>query len=235
MKIKKTASEMKRLARPFELKSLAEDGTFSGYGSVFGVLDSYDDVVAPGCFVKSLTAHKTAGDMPAMLWQHNSDEPIGVYTSMTEDSYGLKVDGQLCLDTQLGREAYALLKIGAIKGLSIGYCTVAYNYDQKEDIRTLTEVDLWECSLVTFPACAAAQVSSVKSADSIESIENLRDAEKFLRDAGMTRTESKAFMSRMKSLGQRDADEEAEAKRVLALLEYRSTMHITPYPTSSKQ
>lgn len=235
MKTKKTPSEMKRLARPFELKELKEDGTFSGYGSVFGVQDDYDDVVASGCFVKSLMAHKNANDMPKLLWQHNSDEPIGVYTSMSEDSYGLKVEGALCLETQKGREAYALLKMGAIKGLSIGYCTIACEWNQKTDVRTLTEVDLWECSLVTFPACRDAQVSDVKSSESIESIENLRDAEKFLRDAGMTRTQSKAFMARMKTLGQRDADEEAEAKRVLYLLEYRSTMHLGSYPKSDQQ
>lgn len=225
MKIKNAGTEMKRLARPFELKELKEDGTFSGYGSVFGVLDSYDDIVAPGCFVKSLAAHKTANDMPAMLWQHNSDEPIGVYTSMVEDSYGLKVDGQLCLDTQLGREAYALLKMGAIKGLSIGYCTIAYNYDQKEDVRTLTEVDLWECSLVTFPACTAAQVSSVKSIDLIDSITDFKSTEAFLRDScGLSRSEATAFLTRVKSLAQRDSAASEEASQLIAALSRRTEL-----------
>lgn len=216
---------MKRLARPFELKELKEDGTFSGYGSVFGVLDSYDDIVAPGCFQKSLAAHKMACCMPAMLWQHNSDEPIGVYTSMAEDSYGLKVDGVLCLDTQLGREAYALLKMGAIKGLSIGYCTIAYNYDQKEDVRTLTEVDLWECSLVTFPACAAAQVSAVKSIESIEKITDFKSTEAFLREScGLSRSEATAFMARVKSLAQRDSAADEEASRLIAALSRRTEL-----------
>ncbi|MDB5992408.1 MAG: phage prohead protease, partial [Herbaspirillum sp.] len=225
-----------RLARPFELKELKEDGTFSGYGSVFGVQDDYDDIVAPGCFIKSLLAHKAANDMPKLLWQHNSDEPIGVYTSMSEDSYGLKVDGALCLDTQKGREAYALLKMGAIKGLSIGYCTIAYNYDQKADVRTLTEVDLWECSLVTFPACRDAQVSAVKSIELIEEITDFKGAEAFLREScKLSRQEATLFFSRVKSLTQRESDQDAEAKRVLGLLEYRNTMFLTPYPSSEKQ
>src|ERR1039457_4469082 len=112
MKTKKSPSEMKRIARPFELKTLKEDGTFGGYGSVFGVLDDYQDIMQAGCFIKSLEAQKSCGDMPKLLWQHSSDCPIGVYTSMSEDAYGLKVEGQLCLDTQLGKEAYALLKMG---------------------------------------------------------------------------------------------------------------------------
>ena len=62
----------------FELKSLKEDGSFDGYGSVFGVKDSYDEIVAAGAFAESLASHKAAGTMPALLWQHRSGEPCGV-------------------------------------------------------------------------------------------------------------------------------------------------------------
>lgn len=191
----------------FELKAINEDGTFEGYGSVFGVKDSYDEIVAPGAFAESLEGHKSKGTLPALLWQHRGGEPIGVYTGMEEDNIGLKVRGQLALKTSRGAEAYELLKMKAISGLSIGFVTREDNYDRVTGIRTLKKVDLWEVSLVTFPANDAARVQGVKS---IELLESLRDAEIHLRDAcGMSRTEARAFIARVKSLGQRDADGDA--------------------------
>lgn len=202
----------------FELKSLKDDGTFEGYGSVFGVKDSYDEIVAPGAFAETLATQKTAGTMPALLWQHRSGEPIGVYTSMEEDSIGLKVSGQLALKTARGAEAYELLKMKAISGLSIGFVTREDAYDRVTGIRTLKKVDLWEVSLVTFPANDAARVQGVKS---IEAIENLRGAEHYLRDSGMSRAEAVAFIGRIKSLGQSDSDE-GELQQVVKALQARN-------------
>ena len=189
----------------FELKSLKEDGSFDGYGSVFGVKDSYDEIVAAGAFAESLASHKAAGTMPALLWQHRSGEPCGVYVEMAEDNIGLKVSGQLALKTVRGAEAYEFLKIKAISGLSIGFVTREDSYDRLTGIRTLKRVDLYEVSLVTFPANDTARVQGVKS---IEVIETIRDAEKYLRDTGLSRTEAVAFIGRVKSLGPRDAGED---------------------------
>lgn len=194
----------KTLDFSFELKSIREDGAFEGYGSVFGVKDSYDEIVAPGAFADSLAAHKAAGTMPALLWQHRSGEPIGVYTEMSEDNVGLKVSGQLALKVARGAEAYELMKMKAISGLSIGFVTREDAYDRVTGIRTLKKVDLWEVSPVTFPANESARVQGVKS---IETIESLRDAERHLRDSGMSRAEAVAFIGRIKSLSQRDADD----------------------------
>lgn len=80
-----------------DLRAIGEDGTIEGYGSVFGVQDSYGDVVAHGAFKASLAAHKAGGTMPAMLWQHDSAVPIGVWTDMSEDDKGLKIKGRLSL------------------------------------------------------------------------------------------------------------------------------------------
>lgn len=191
----------------FELKSVKEDGVFEGYGSVFGVKDSYDEIVQSGAFADSLESYKDKKRLPSLLWQHRSSEPIGVYTNMAEDGVGLKVYGQLALKTMRGAEAHELLKMNAISGLSIGFVTREDNYDRVTGIRTLKKVDLWEVSLVTFPANDAARVQGVKS---IEMLESLRDAEIHLRDAcGMSRTEARAFIARVKSLGQRDADGDA--------------------------
>jgi len=205
----------------FELKALNADGTFEGYGSVFGVKDSYDEIVAAGAFAESLAARKAAGTMPALLWQHRSGEPIGVYTEMIEDAIGLKVAGRLALKTARGAEAYELLQMKAISGLSIGFVTREDSYDRVTGIRTLKKVDLWEVSLVTFPANEAAQVTGVKS---IEEIEDLKGAEHRLRDAGMSRAEAKAFIARVKSLGPRDADE-GDMQRLSEVLKRRGLVH----------
>lgn len=193
-----------RLDVPFKIKAVSEDGLFSGYGSVFGVIDSYKEVVAPGAFAESLSQRT-----PALLWQHRSGEPIGVYSALREDQTGLYVEGKLALKTARGAEAYELLKMGAISGLSIGFVTRDDSYDRVTGIRTLKKVDLWEVSLVTFPANESARISGVKS---IETIESLADAEAFLRDAGgLSRREATAFVSRIKSLrGRGDPDELGE-------------------------
>jgi hypothetical protein len=204
----------------FELKALKEDGSFDGYGSVFGVKDSYDEIVAAGAFTESLAAHKAAGTMPALLWQHRSGEPCGVYTEMTEDNIGLRVSGQLALKTARGAEAYELLKMKAISGLSIGFATREDSYDRVTGIRTLKKVDLWEVSLVTFPANDAARVQGVKS---IESIENLRDAEQYLRDSGLSRTQALAFIAKLKCLGQSDSDE-GDMQQIVEALKRRGAV-----------
>jgi len=188
----------------FEVKEISESGSFSGYGSVFGVVDSYGEIVAQGAFKDSLAAHKAKNTMPAMLWQHRSAEPMGVFTKMEEDSVGLLVEGQIAMKTQRGAEAYELLKMRAISGLSIGFVPRNETRDKVTGITTLTAVDLWETSLVTFPANDAARVQGVKN---VEMISDLRSAEKYLRDLGMSRSESVAFISRVKSLGQSDSDE----------------------------
>ncbi len=182
----------KHLARPFEMKSLKSDGTFTGYGSVFGVEDSYGDVVQPGAFKASLEAWKAKGQLPALLWQHRSDSPIGVWRSMAEDSHGLLVEGELALKTQQGTEAYELLKLGAIRGLSIGYAIPkgGGEWDPKTEQFLLKQVDLWETSLVTFPANEDAQVETVKSI--LDSPKNL---ERFLREAGLPRSVAKALVA----------------------------------------
>lgn len=179
----------KRIDRPFEVRSVTESGSFAGYGSVFGTVDSYRDVVEKGAFARSLAAWEQRGQLPALLWQHKSDEPIGVYTRMVEDDHGLFVEGQLALKTQRGAEAHELLKLGALRGLSIGfnYADGGVEYEKTTDTFRVKEVDLWETSLVTFPANTDATVIEVRSE---------RELEKHLRDAGLSRAAAKALLAR---------------------------------------
>lgn len=192
----------------------AEDGTIEGYASVFGVKDNWDDIIVPGAFLATLNAHKAAGTMPALLWQHENDKPIGIWQEMVEDARGLRVKGQLALETSRGKEAHALLKMGAINGLSIGFISKAWSYDNETDVRTLTEVDLWEVSLVTFPANQDARVTSVKS--SPDTLETPKDIERLLRDAGFSRSDATALVSRAMRMGE---DRRDSAKSSAAALE----------------
>ena len=192
-----------------QIKATSEDGTIEGYGSVFNVVDNYDDAIAPGAFSASIAEHKKEGTMPAMLWQHDSDDPIGVWTEMVEDSKGLKLKGKLCLDTSCGKEAHALLKMGAINGLSIGFVSKQWAYDQETEIRTLTEIDLWEVSLVTFPANEKARITNVKSADEIAAP---KDAERILRDSGFSKADATKFISRVLQMGEERSDSAKSAE-----------------------
>jgi hypothetical protein len=186
----------------FETKAGEEPGFFHGYGSVFGNLDGWDDIVHPGAFKNSLAARK-----PAMLWQHCGNEPIGTWEHIQEDETGLAVTGKLLVGkVARATEAYELLKANALEGLSIGYMPVKWEYEERDDvlIRHLKEVDLWEISLVTFPANEHAIVSGVKS---LEEVDSLRDLERYLRDAGHSRKDAEAILSLSKKF-RRDAEEE---------------------------
>ena len=185
----------------FELKTYDDDeddeakGMFSGYASVFGNKDLGNDVVVNGAFAKSIRA-KGARKIK-MLFQHDTKEPIGVYTKIKEDANGLYVEGQLAMQTQKGREVYELMKMGAIDGLSVGYRVDAkgYSYDDRGKKRYLKQVDLMEISAVTFPMNPRARVSSVKAAE-----RSVRDWETFLRDeGGLSRSEAKVAANAVKS------------------------------------
>jgi HK97 family phage prohead protease len=154
-------------------------GEVTGYGSVFGGVDSYGDTIMPGAFQKSIGTRK-----PKMLWQHRMDKPIGVWDEVVEDGKGLRLKGRLA-ETAQGREAAELVRMGALDGLSIGFRTMA---DEVEgNVRKLKEVDLYEVSFVTMPADSKARVTGIKSE---------REIEEILREHGFSRREAKAFVAR---------------------------------------
>lgn len=147
----------------FELdtKAVGEDGIFTGYASRFGEVDLGRDAVQSGAFTKSLAARPAR--RVKMLREHDQREPIGTWTEIAEDGVGLRVTGKLVLDTVKGRETHALMKAGALDGLSIGYRTKASRMDKAKGVRLLDEVDLHEISIVTFGMLPSATVTSVKS------------------------------------------------------------------------
>jgi len=136
------------------------DGTLvAGYASVFGKADQGGDVVQAGAYAKSLRALAADGRRVKMLWQHDPGQPIGIWDEVHEDATGLYVKGRLLTDVARGREAAALIEAGAIDGLSIGYRTKKAERDAGGR-RLLSELELWEVSLVTFPMLPDARVGS---------------------------------------------------------------------------
>lgn len=212
MQVKESRSVREVRSYALEIRATGNSGEVEGYGSVFGVKDSYDDIIIPGAFAETLKAHKASGTMPALLWQHNQSEPIGVWREMSEDAKGLRMKGQLALDTVRGKEAFALMKLGALNGLSIGFVTNKSTRDHVTDIRTITEIDLWEVSLVTFPANTNARVTDVRAID-LGAIQTIRQAEQALRDAGLSGSEAKGLIAQVKriALEERDAPGAAAA------------------------
>lgn len=203
MMIKNSMGSAKVLA-PVEIdrKSLTEDGEFEGYASIFNIKDQGNDIVMPGAFAESIMARPA--ERVKMLWQHNRDEPIGMWSEMREDARGLKCKGKLILAVAKAREVHELMKAGAIDGLSIGYRTIEDLWDRDADARKLLKVDLKEISVVTFPMNEMSTVQLVKG----DKLPTEREFETWLkRDAGFTAQQAKAIIAEgFKALnGQRDA------------------------------
>lgn len=200
---------MDKIDRYFEVKASGGDssGTFEGLLSVFGEEDSYSDIVVKGAFSHTLKEHRTKGRMPALLWQHDAREPIGVFREMRETDQGLFVKGELFVDDiPKAKQAYRLLKEGGLSGMSIGFKTVDSEI-KANGVRLLKEIELMEGSLVTFPALDSARVMDVKSAP-----KDVREFESLLRDAGYSRKQSKAIIANgYKAVDQCDADDGIES------------------------
>lgn len=208
---------METLDFKFDAKASPE-GVVEGYGSVFNVEDSVKDIVAPGAFKASIESRR-----PKMLWQHDPERPIGVWDEVREDDRGLYVKGRLALKTSQGAEVYALLQAGAIDGLSIGYRPVQSEPDG-QGRRILKAIDLWEVSIVTFPANAHATIDAVKAAEMTE-----REFERLLlRESRLSRRVVGALMRHgwkgVVALSESSADLDELADALKRLAEVKKSM-----------
>ena len=208
---------MQHKLSPFDRLSVkfddARPGFFSGYASVFGLVDSYGDTIAPGAYSKTLQNR----ERPIQLrWNHYGGV-VGKWLTLREDEKGLYVEGELTPGHSVAQDAYALMKHGAVNGLSIGYRPI--EAEQKDDgTRLLKQIDLVEISIVETPADAAALIGDVKSA--IDGAVSLKEIEALLRDAGgFSRADACALVARIKSMGQSDSAPEKKASfaQLLAL------------------
>jgi HK97 family phage prohead protease len=192
---------------PFEFKAAADEAamTFEGYGSVFNTIDSYGDTIAKGAFKATLREWKTSKRLPKLLLQHggggmfsqNADDmvPIGKWEEMREDDHGLFMRGRLFdVGTDRVKATYAAMKEGELDGLSIGFRTRKSKMDEETGIRTLTDVQLFEVSLVTFPANDPARVTEVRADTELPSV---REFERWVRrDAGLTERQAEILISK---------------------------------------
>ena len=187
-------------------------GVFSGYASVFGGVDSYGDTIIPGAYTRTLKKRERP---IAMRWNHYGPV-IGKWTEIREDEKGLYVEGELTPGHSVAQDAYALLKHGAINGLSIGYRPVQIT-DHGNGRRDLKEIELIEISIVESPADLGATISDVKSA--IDEAMSLKEIEALLRDAGgFSRADATALVSRIKSLSRGEREDEQKTSDILAAI-----------------
>jgi len=214
-------------ARPNEHKfarlgqaKVEPDGSFSGYASLFGRVDLGKDVIERGAFARSL--RDRGAKNIRMLFQHDPNEPIGVWTEIAEDARGLFVRGRLATDVGRAREVLSLMRGGALDGLSIGFRTVRAKKDVDSGVRRVLEADLWEISVVTFPMQPDARVHAVKGYGSGGELPTIRQFERWLtRDAGLTRGDTQVVMAKGYAalLRERDAapdNDNALARRLRA-------------------
>src|SRR3954470_6861479 len=179
--------------------SLSPDGAIEGYASLFGEVDQARDMVMPGAFTQTLK-QRGLRKIP-MLFQHDPAEPVGVWLEIAEDFRGLRAHGRLIPDVMRARELLALIRAGAIDGLSIGYRTVRGQIDPRTRVRRLYQVDLWEISIVTFPLLNGARVAAVKQTPKLSPKRTAAEAEwrAMLRgeDIGMPRAARGPSVSRL--------------------------------------
>jgi HK97 family phage prohead protease len=188
-------------------------GTFRGYGSVFNNRDLQGDMILPGAFAKSL------GRTMPMMYNH-FEGTIGKIKAVEEDEKGLVVEGEFTPGNTLASDVHALLKHGAVNGLSIRGTLKREDtaYDEATNTRTLKSIDLMEVSIVTFPANTKARVDgrTIKALEELPACESFKDVETVLREvAGLSPEMAKLAVSKFKPAFARDALREYEQQAAL--------------------
>lgn len=154
---------MDHLDLTLRFEAPTDAGEFSGYAVIWGERNAHNEIVKRGAFRASLDQHRAAGTRPVMLWSHDPSDIIGVWTETREDEKGLFVRGQIITATTRGREAYELLKAGALNGLSIGFRVLKGGETRQAGTRILTGIDVREISLVGMPSAGSARITSIRS------------------------------------------------------------------------
>lgn len=187
----------------------ADERRFSGYASVFGMVDAVGDQIAKGAYTETLRDR----DRPVrMRWNHFGPV-IGVWETMREDDKGLYVEGSLTPGHSVAEDVFASLQHGAVDGLSIGFVPKSWHDDEDKGITVLTEIDLIEISVVEEPADLGARVDEVKHlSELIKGIDSLKECEAILREAGgFSRSAATALVSQVKRVAQRQQRSEEAA------------------------
>jgi HK97 family phage prohead protease len=198
----------------FKFRTMDGAFQFEGYASVWGRVDSYGDTVLKGAFAESLEKER----MPLMLYGHNANRVIGKWVKMAEDDRGLYVVGELTPGHSEAKDIEALMKHGAISGLSIGgYTTDAE--DKADRGKIIKAFDLFEVSLVSMPAEDEARIDPASFKSRLNEADTIKDIEALLREAGgFSRSNATAIVAKLRAIFQRDADNKGKEKDELAAL-----------------
>ena len=192
-----------------KLKASKTGYEFEGYASVFGVTDSDGDVIEKG-------AYNLDDANPKMFFNHlHHDLPVGKWLSLSQDDYGLLVKGELTPGNSFAEDIKASIAHETIDGMSVGFSMGKDDFEQKSTGKIIKNIpNLFEISVVSFPANSAARINSVKSA--LESMTDIHEFESFLRESGnVSRAVATALTAKAKAIFQREADEQAKAQTLL--------------------
>lgn len=176
-----------------EMKSFdVEDGVIKAYLTTFENTDLVGDIIdtkALDDYVEKFNSVK--GSSLQMLWEHKRDEIIGQWTKLEIDSQGVLGTGELYKGVSKADDVRVYLQKGAVGSVSIGFKSSDYE-NLESGGRKFNQVELFETSIVISPANPQAQIVSAKTK---EGHIDLRNLEKALRDAGLSRNEAKSFIS----------------------------------------
>ena len=219
------AQTQRSLAMRLDLKSVADNGEFEGYASLFNREDLGHDIISPGAFRDSLA--NRAPSAVKMLFQHDPSQPIGVWDDLHEDAKGLYARGHLMTDVVKAREVLSLMRVGALDGLSIGFKAGKGRRDPRTGVRRIDKIDLWEISVVTFPMQPDARVSQVKRDPFSGRAPTEREFERWLtREASLSRGEARAVvrdgfkgLKALRDAGCRNGGDAEIASRIRAVTE----------------
>lgn len=228
---------MKKLTANYQFKIKtfdAESGAIEGYAAVFNTMDWVGDIIDPTALDKCLQAHKANGTSIKMFWCHDEKDTIGVWHEAFVDEHGLYLKGQLTLDVSKAREVLALLKAGAVDGISIGYYALDAEYDAEQGARMLNGVYVFEASLVPVPAHPDARIVNVKSVLAQGDVPTERDLERSLRCMGFSQRQAKSFISEgykgIANTAEKEPAEEPDPETINTVVEV--TPNVIPSPSA---
>jgi HK97 family phage prohead protease len=202
----------------WKLKSVGEQGQFSGLAAVYGNVDLGGDVILANAFSRTIASQPPMG-VP-ILWVHDQASPLGV-GKLSDSAAGLVIDGTLELEDPTAQKAYRFMKSGAVRGLSIGFDPVRSktSYDFDSGVRTLGEVKVYEVSLCAVPMNQSALVTNIKSLDAVERVlRNVHDVSDpaVLSQLKQIDTELKRLLG--------NVDEEDDDEELLALQQFATSL-----------
>lgn len=188
-----------------EFKFDVGSGEFTCYANVKNIIDYAGDRTVDGCFIQTISEHKTKGTMPLMLWMHNPYElPVGVWVDWEEDAKGLRMKGRLS-KTTMGKDIEILAKDGAIKKFSIGYRVVKGRWNDDIDSYDLLSVSVLEVSWVNFACNDESDLQDIKSVIDGGELPTKRQLQDLLRTTGLSKRQSERIVNQYEPETKSDA------------------------------